>query len=219
MIPFKAIHVGTALAMAISVISTSSAGAQAARYLLTLGGGSVRVQSTTSAVGDQLSGAVFGGGGRFSFGKLEADVHYDEGKLNPRSGTPLPRDLVEGHFMVGVRPVPWLSIKTGPHARGYVAGGITERWLLWEARIAADAFIIYPAVRGYVELGGTLHGSIRNGAGPFGNSRLGEAGMVVKFPRAPVWLRLAYGVERTRFASSVGLDAMETVSFSISVGK
>src|SRR5262249_30865948 len=147
------------------------------------------------------------------------DLQYDEGRLDAHQGAPLPRDMVEGHFMLGVRPVRWLSLKTGPHARGYVAGGITERWLLWEARATADAYIVYPGIRGYVELGGTLHGSIRNGAGPFGNSRLGEAGMVVKIPRAPIWFRVAYGVERTRFASTNGLDAMETLTFGFGIGR
>jgi hypothetical protein len=208
------------IVLAFSVVMIGNpAHAQAPRYLLNLGVGSIRLESTTSSVGDQLSGIVFGGGGRVSFGKLEADVHYDEGHLDAQSGTPVPRDLVEGHLMVGVRPVSWLSIKTGPHARGYVAGGITERWLLWEARVTADAYIIYPVVRGFLEAGGTLHGSIVNGAGPFGNSRLGEAGMVFKVPRAPLWFRVSYGVERTRFASTNGLDAMETLNFAVGIGR
>jgi hypothetical protein len=203
------------LAMAWSV---ASAHAQGAQFLVTGGVGIVRLQSTAGSVGDKLSGVVIAGTGRASLWKFELDARYAEGKLEARSGTPTARDMVEGQIMFGVRPVPWLSIRAGPHARGYLSGGITERLLLWEARARLDAFIVAPAVRGYVELGGTFRGSIRNGAAPFGDSRLGEAGMVLRFPRAPLWLRLSYAVERTRLASSVGLDAMETVSLALGVG-
>ncbi len=195
----------------------ASAQAQAARYLLSGGGSLVRLQSTAGTAGS-LDGFVIGGSGRASAWRLELEAGYAEGRLKPASGTLPSRDLVEGEVMLGVRPVPWLVLRGGPHARGYVQGGVTERWLLWEARARVDAFVAAPTIRGYLEVGGALSGSTLNATGRFGNSRRGEAGVIVRVARAPVWFSLAYGVERTRLASGIGLDALERVSASIGLG-
>ena len=42
--------------------------------------------------------------------------------------------------------------------------------------------------------------------------------MMVRVSRTPIWFSLAYGVERTRLASGIGLDALERVSASIGLG-
>src|SRR2546421_8618136 len=56
--------------------------------------------------------------------------------------TTLFRSLIEGALLVGFRPVEWLTLSGGPHARAYAASGQTQRWLFWELRVrAAKPFI------------------------------------------------------------------------------
>ena len=208
-------RLSAAIALACPVLPLR---AQAARYLISGGGSYVRLQSTAPSITDQLSGVLASARGRMSAWRFEVEVGYAEGTLRPRSGNPAARDLVEGYAVLGIRPVPWISLSGGPHARGYLQGGITERWLLWEGRARVDTFIAGPAIRGYLEIRQTMSGTIINGASPFGSSRGGEAGMTIHFSRTPIWLCLAYGIERSRLASGVGLDAMETLNAAIGLG-
>jgi hypothetical protein len=190
--------------------------AQAPRYLIAGEAALARLQNTASPAG-ALQGMAIGGMGHASVWRLELDARYGEGKLE-QSGTGALRDLVEGEVMLGIRVVPWLSLRGGPQLRGFLVGGITERWLLWEARVRVDAFVAPRAIRGYLEVGGAVSGNTRNADGPFGNSRRGEAGMAIRFPRAPIWLSLSYAVERTRLASNTGLDALEHFTASLGIG-
>src|SRR3989441_13156293 len=53
-------------------------------------------------------------------------------------------DLVEGTGMLGARPLTWLTLETGPHARAYSLAGSTQRWLFWELRAGAAAAFAGP---------------------------------------------------------------------------
>src|SRR6185503_4158585 len=131
--------------------------AQAPRHFLGGEAALMRLQSTATS-SPALEGLVVGGLGRVSVWRLELEARYGEGRLEAGAGQSR-RDLVEGEVMLGIRPVPWISLKAGPHARGFLVDGVTERWLLWDARLRVDAFVAAPAIRGYLELGGALSGN------------------------------------------------------------
>ena len=193
------------------------AAAQAARFYLGGGVGLLRLQGTAVSPG-LLQGAIKAAMGRASLWRFELDLGYSEGSLTDGQGTLAPREFVEGNLLLGIRPVRWLALKAGPHSRGFVQNGVTERWLFWEGRIRADGFVAGPAVRGYIEVGSAFSGTTRNAAGAFGNSRGGEAGVIVRLPRIPVWVQLGYGVERSRLAVPTPLDAVERFIFGVGVG-
>jgi len=193
--------------------------AQGFRVALNGGGTLVRLQRTVGLRTDELTGVAASGEGRLSLWRIELGAEYLEGQLEPRgSSAASPRDLVEGSVVLGVRPVPWLVFKGGPHARGYVQGGVTERWVSWEAGVRADVAMAAPAVRGHLEVWHALSGDVTNAPGPFGGSQGGEVGMTLRFSRAPLWLRLSYGFERARLASAAGLDMVESLTMVIGVG-
>jgi hypothetical protein len=212
----KRLVAGAVIVCAFAV-SARPASAQAARFYLGGGVGLLRLQGTAASPG-LLQGPIKAAMGRASLWRFELDLGYSEGSLKDRQGTLASRDFVEGNALLGIRPVRWLALKGGPHARGFLQNGITERWLFWEGRIRADGFVAGPAVRGYIEISSAFTGTTRNAAGSFGSSRGGEAGVIVRIPRRPVWLQLGYGAERSRLATSTPLDAVERFIVGIGIG-
>src|SRR6266850_1870028 len=101
-----------------------------------------RVRTEQFGGAAQFSGAAFGAGGTLSLGRFQVGLSYLQGRLDPDTGSARARDLVEGAVLLGVRPVEWLTLSCGPHARAYAASGQTQRWLFWEVRVrAAKPFI------------------------------------------------------------------------------
>ena len=106
-----------------------------------------RVRTEQPGGATEFSGAAFGGEGTLSLGRFRLDLSYLQGRLDPDTGSARARDLVEGAVLLGVRPVEWLTVSAGPHARAYAASGQTQRWLFWELRVRAATPFIGSAVR------------------------------------------------------------------------
>lgn len=202
-------------ALALAVIRGPAAAAQV-RYSV---GGTVslvRLQSGPAPV--EIRGTAISGSARLSLWRIELETGYLEGKLRPNAGLTGSRDLVEGRLMLGVRPFPWLVMKVGPHARGYIRGGFTEQWIQWEARGRVEGSLATRHIRTHLELWRAMDGSVTNGAGAFGTGHGGEAGLGIRFPTAPVWACLTYTVERSGIASGLSLDTMERLGISVGIG-
>src|SRR2546429_2981928 len=77
-----------------------------------------------------------------------------EGRLEPRSGSTdtVPRDLVEARLLLGVQPVPWLTLGVGPHVRAFVFDTTTVRWVMWQARARVQGALPSPRLETDVEL-------------------------------------------------------------------
>jgi hypothetical protein len=172
--------------------------------------GSTRVRSQSG----QFSGTVVGGDGTLSFGRLELAVRYVQGKVDSVGASAAAggggHDLVEGSVLMGARPLSWLTIATGPHARSYTLTSGTQRWVFWELRARAAGAFIGSAARGYVELWRALSADV-NVPESFDHAQGGEAGMIIRFARAPLQARVAYRMDHTVLKSALGGTRLETV--------
>jgi hypothetical protein len=172
--------------------------------------GSTRVRSQSG----QFSGAVVGADGTLSFGRLELAFSYVQGKVDSVGASAAAggggHDLVEGSVLLGARPVSWLTIATGPHARSYTLTSGTQRWVFWELRARASGAFIGSAARGYVELWRALSADV-NVPESFDHAQGGEAGMIIRFARAPLQARIAYRMDHTVLKSALGGTRLETV--------
>ncbi len=193
------------LASLILTAGTLTAQTLAPAGALTVGSTRVRSQS------GQFSGAVVGGDGTLSFGRLELAVSYVQGKVDT-VGTAAGggHDLVEGSVLLGARPLSWLTIATGPHARSYTLTSGTQRWVFWELRARAAGAFIGSAARGYVELWRALSADV-NVPESFDHAQGGEAGMIIRFARAPLQARVAYRMDHAVLKSALGGTRLETV--------
>ena len=105
------------------------------------------------AVAGSFGGPTFGVQAGLSLAKFTLSAQYLEGRLQPRSGSPdtVSRDLVEARLLLGVRPVPWLSLGVGPHIRAFVFDTTTVRWVMWQARVRAQGALPSTSLETYVE--------------------------------------------------------------------
>lgn len=176
----------------------------------------LRVRSTIGATEEALSGTVMGIEGRVELWVVGIDVAYAQGKVDPDSGTPAARDVVEGRVLIGNRPWNGLSLKAGPHIRSYVTASGTQRWLFWEARLRAEGTIV-GTMHVYAEVWRMLSGDV-NVLEAFDGGQGGEAGLVVALPRSPFWGRLAYGIERSKLGGGARLETVEGLSLALGYG-
>jgi hypothetical protein len=137
-------------------------------------------------------------------------LSYAQGKVDSVGVSGPGHDLVEGSALLGVRTLPWLTIAVGPHARSYTLTSGTQRWVFWEFRARAAGAFIGSAARGYVELWRALSADV-NVPEAFDHAQGGEAGMVIRFARAPLQARVAYRMDHAVLRSVRGGERLETV--------
>ena len=171
---------------------------------------STRVRSQDPRGTAQFSGAMVGGDGRLSFGRLQLAVSYVEGKVDSAGVGGPGHDLVEGSVLLGAQALPWLTLAVGPHARSYTLTSGTQRWVFWELRARAAGAFIGSAARGYVELWRVLSADV-NVPESFDHAQGGEAGMIIRFARAPLQARVAYRMDHTVLRGALGGTRLETV--------
>src|SRR5439155_23730728 len=164
---------------------------------------STRVRSQLPSGTAQFSGAMVGGNGTLSFGRLQLAVSYVQGKVDSAGVGGPGHDLVEGSVLLGAQALPWLTLAVGPHARSYTLTSGTQRWVFWELRARAAAAFIGSAARGYVELWRALSADV-NVPESFDHAQGGEAGMIIRFARAPLQARGAYRMDHTVLHGSLG---------------
>jgi len=172
--------------------------------------GSTRVRSQLPTGTTQLSGAVVGGQGTLSFGRVQLALSYVQGTIDSVGVSGAGHDLVEGWALLGVRTLPWLTLSVGPHARSYTFTSGTQRWVFWEFRGRAAGAFIGSAAQGYVELWRALSADV-NVPEAFDHAQGGEAGMIIRFARAPLQARVAYRMDHAVLRSALGGRRLETV--------
>ena len=172
--------------------------------------GSTRVRSQLASGNAQFSGAVVGGEGTLSFGHVQLAASYVQGNVDSVGVSGPGHQLVEGSALLGVRALPWLTLAAGPHARSYTLTSGTQRWVFWEFRARAAGAFIGSAARGYVELWRALSADV-NVPETFDHAQGGEAGMIIRFARAPLQARVAYRMDHAVLKSALGGTRLETV--------
>ena len=206
--------IGMVLALTILAAPVRAQLARSAAF--GLDGASTRVTSTTGAGTARLSGVIIGGGGRIGLGMFSLEGGYRQGSLATDSGAAAAQDLVEARLLLAVRPVSWLTVLAGPHARAFVAPGGTERWMLFETRVRAEGTVVSPAISTHVELWVGLGGSLNVGSGA-PSARGGEAGITLHLPRSPVWARLAYAMDRATQSGTANVRTVEDIRVAIGI--
>lgn len=177
----------------------------------------VHFASTSALGGEALSGIVVGGRARLVLGVTALELSYAEGHLAADTGNAPSRDFVDGSVFLAVRPVAWLTVRAGPHLRGYVESGGTERWLLWEGRVRAEAPIVAGTLRARVEGWTSLASGVNADPGASG-ARGAEVGMALRLPRSPFVFRLSYTVDQESMKSGIRTEALESVALSVGLG-
>jgi hypothetical protein len=177
----------------------------------------VRFSSATPGGGEALSGVVVGGSGRLALGRVSLEAFYAQGHLSADTGNAPARDVVDGSAFLVVRPADWLAFKAGPHLRAYVAPGGTERWVLWEGRVFAEAPVFADVLRARVGGWAALASGVNSDLGA-GGGRGGEIGLALRPPRSPLLVRLSYAVDRVAMRSGGRTETLESVMLTIGVG-
>jgi hypothetical protein len=169
-----------------------------------------RVRSQKSAGTDYLSGPAFLGQGTLAMRRLQLTVTYMQGTVNQDGPLGASRNLVEGTVQLGFRPLDWLTLETGPHARAYSSTGATERWVFWELRARAETAFVGSAVRGYAELWRVVAASV-NVPESFGHGQGGEVGMILRLARAPLAARVGYRIDHAVLGGGTRLETVDGV--------
>lgn len=181
------------------------------------GGASVvwtRVQSQVPAGAEDFAGNVFLGQGAVGLGRLQLSVSYLQGTLNRDGAFGASRDLVEGTVMLGARPLTWLTLETGPHARAYTLSAGTQRWLFWELRARAASAFVGSAVQGYAELWRAIAADA-NVPEPFDHAQGGEVGMVLRLARSPLEGRVGYRIDHAVLGGGTRLETVDGVVIGV----
>ena len=177
-----------------------------------------RVRSETPAGTDQFTGTTLGGEGGLSFGPLVLRFDYVQGTVSPVGGTAAARDLIEGGVRIGFRPLRWLTLSGGPHARAYVTDGRSLRWVFWEVRGRTESAFIGSAVTGYVEAWRAVSADV-NLPETFDYAHGGEAGIVLQLSRVPVQARVAYRLDHAVLGGGSRLETVEGVVVAVSLAR
>jgi len=184
--------------------------------------GPTRITATAAGLVSRVStssdaGTAAGFAGSVRFRRLELDVRYAEGTLQPADGNSESRDLVEGAVALRFVGTPWLSVEMGPHARHYATQSGAERWLTWRLGGRVETAIVGTSVRGYAMLwrGLGLEVNVPPGSG---SAHGGEVGVTVDLGpgggRGPLWVALVYGIDQAQVQGAARRETVETLTLT-----
>ncbi len=175
---------------------------------------SVSLNRTTAGTAS-MSGLGVGGFVRVTKGLAQLELHYEQAGMSA-SDSDLSQDLVEGEVVLGIRFLPWLTVKVGPRIRANVTDLGTERWVLWQGGIRTDARLIRSTVRAHVEVWSILSGDV-NLNDAFGQGQGLEGGLEVKLFGA-FWGGLGYRFDRETLRDGVRTDVTERLYLRFGMG-
>jgi hypothetical protein len=162
-------------------------------------------------------GAVALWGASAHLWRFELDVRYLQGRLDGGSdGTDV--DLVEGSALLGLRLVPWAAVQVGPHIRSYGTAAATERWLLWEGRVALGARLVGPALTTYLDMWRVFGGNVNVGL-PMDAGQGIEGGLTLRLQSLPLWGQVGYRAERMGFGGGSRTETVEAVFVVVGIGR
>ncbi|MGH7608189.1 MAG: hypothetical protein ACREME_12710 [Gemmatimonadales bacterium] len=183
-------------------------------------GGTAAQEIINSRLGDgheRLTGIVLSAEGQFASGPLVVRLRYGEGRVTGGvDESVIPRELVEGEALVGLRLASWLMLGAGPNARAYTAAGTEHRWLFWSAHATARGTLLPGRMASFVEVWKSFSGNVTEPAGT-ASGRGAEGGLELRLGGArgghSFWGRLAYRIEHGLAGGR--RETVETVAFSI----
>ena len=159
---------------------------------------------------------MLAGFARGQLGRFELEGRYLQGVLQPQDAASARREFVQGQLAVRYRATPWLTAQTAARARAYVTPAGTERWVTALLGLRVEAPLIGTTVRGDVGLWRALALSASVGSSAGRSGRGGDAGITLQVPSRPLWLRLAYAIDRSSVAGVARSETLE--EFTLTVG-
>lgn len=180
---------------------------------LRVDGGLTWVRSEAAAGSTLWRGGALWGEGQIAVGPVLLGADLLEGRVQAAAGGAPRRYLVDGALFGGVRLASWLEVVAANRVRVYLAGGKTERWVLWEARARAAGPVVARSVWSYVELRRAWSATV-NGAGA-GEVQGGEAGLVL-WPGSPLSFRLSYRIDEARLAPGTR-EVLEALGVGVAI--
>lgn len=166
---------------------------------------------------ENFSGVALGLEGNVPVWMFEMGIRYLNGSLGSND-VDVNLDVTEAELQLGLRPLPWVVVKAGPHARAFRTAQSTERWLFWEVRARAEAGLLSPGLGTYLELWGALVGNVNFGRS-FGSGRGAEAGLTYHLAARPIWGRIAYRVDRGSIGGGSIYDSVQQVLIGVGYGR
>jgi hypothetical protein len=203
----------------LTLLVTCAVGAVSAQTLGLSAGASivgVRAQSASSLGASRTGGTMLAGFAMGQLGRFELEGRYLQGTLQPQDTASGRREFVQGQLALGYPATPWLTARTAVRARAYVTTAGTERWVTWLLGLRVEAPLIGTTVRGDVGLWRALALSANVGSSEGRAGRGGDAGITLQLPSRPLWLRLAYAIDRSSVAGAARRETLE--EFTLTVG-
>lgn len=182
--------------------------------------GQMRITATAAGLVSRIStssdaGTTAGFAGSVRFRRVELDVRYAEGTLQPADRNSESRDLVEGAVAVRFVGTPWLSVELGPQARHYATPSGAERWVTWRFGGRVETAIVGTSVRGHATLwhGLGLEVNVPPGAG---SAHGGEVGVTVDLGPGgpPLWFSLEYGIDRAQVRDAGRRETVDALTLT-----
>jgi hypothetical protein len=205
---------GLVAVLAPTVAGTAAAQSWSARGILD------RIRVERPAVGTDatmaLSGNLLGVRGAYGVGPVTLGASYAQGSVSPAGGG-TGTDVVDGELILWVVPVQWAALGLGPHARAFVEGGGTERWLLWELRARTGTEIVRSRVRAYVE-GWRVMGASVPSPDTLDHAWGLEGGVSVALGRLPVSAQLHYRVEQQVASGGTRKETQNRLGIGVGIG-
>jgi hypothetical protein len=200
------------------MLASSTLAAQLPRGLaLEAGAARLRLEERSGADTTLFSGSGFVVEGRLAAGPVGLELGYTQGTLESDQAGGPGRDVVEGRALLGVRPVSWLELAVGAHARAYLTPAGTVRWTFWRTRARAEGALLTPMLRTYLELWAAPLTSVNEPEGG-GAASGGEGGLRARIPGSPVWVRLAYAIDRAALKGDARVETLDGVILALGVG-
>jgi hypothetical protein len=172
------------------------------------------VRSESGDDSEKVTGVLIGGVIAVEWWRLTLDMFYLEGTAEPQEAGE-GRDVIEGELLAGVRVLPWLGVKVGPHIRSYVLPGEgTQRWVFWEVRLSAAARLGTPILTGYFEGWNALSSEL-DVAESLDRAQGLEGGLKFEPRGVPLWATLGYRMDHSRLAGGTRRETIEHVILGV----
>jgi hypothetical protein len=166
-------------------------------------------------VSSRALGVAWGLEGGAAWRRLALRLGFERGPLQP-DGTVVDRDRIEGFALVGVTPIPAISVYFGPHARALVVDQVTERWLWWEVRGRAIVPIVKRRLDAYADGWSAVSGSVAPSQA-FGSARGGSVGLVIRFAPTLFGVRVGYGIDQVTGGTAGRRETIEGLKIAFGV--
>lgn len=140
--------------------------------------------------------------------RLHLDARYLQGPVASNTGPVSDEPFIDTELLLGISPLPGLTIKGGRHLQRVPMEVGAQRWLFWELRLRGETSFGLDRLRGYLEGWWALVGESELSQ-QFRYGQGAEAGLILEFADAPLWGRVGYRLGRARTQEALSPETTE----------